>query len=135
MLVIGATNRPQELDEAARRRMVRRVYIPLPETETRAALVNSLMKTQLHALTDSDMTELVASSHGYSGSDLAAVCKDAAMGPIRELGSLIASVDVSAVRPISINDFRKAITRVRASVSLEDLKIHEEWNRVYGMVE
>lgn len=33
LLVIGATNRPQELDEAARRRFVKRLYIPLPELE------------------------------------------------------------------------------------------------------
>lgn len=33
ILVIGATNRPQELDEAARRRFVKRLYIPLPEYE------------------------------------------------------------------------------------------------------
>lgn len=31
LLVIGATNRPQELDEAARRRLVKRLYIPLPD--------------------------------------------------------------------------------------------------------
>lgn len=31
ILVIGATNRPQELDEAARRRFVKRLYIPLPD--------------------------------------------------------------------------------------------------------
>lgn len=31
ILVAGATNRPQELDEAARRRFVKRLYIPLPE--------------------------------------------------------------------------------------------------------
>lgn len=33
LLVIGATNRPQELDEAARRRFVKRLYIPLPELQ------------------------------------------------------------------------------------------------------
>lgn len=33
ILVIGATNRPQELDEAARRRLVKRLYIPLPDEQ------------------------------------------------------------------------------------------------------
>ena len=31
LLVVGATNRPQELDEAARRRLVKKLYIPLPD--------------------------------------------------------------------------------------------------------
>lgn len=35
ILVVGATNRPQEIDEAARRRMVKRLYIPLPDDEAR----------------------------------------------------------------------------------------------------
>lgn len=33
LLVVGATNRPQELDEAARRRLVKRLYIPLPDLD------------------------------------------------------------------------------------------------------
>jgi hypothetical protein len=35
MLLVGATNRPQELDEAARRRLVKRLYIPLPDLAAR----------------------------------------------------------------------------------------------------
>lgn len=38
LLVIGATNRPQELDEAARRRFVKRLYIPLPELEVQKVI-------------------------------------------------------------------------------------------------
>jgi SpoVK/Ycf46/Vps4 family AAA+-type ATPase len=32
VVIVGATNRPEELDEAARRRFVKRIYIPLPGT-------------------------------------------------------------------------------------------------------
>jgi fidgetin-like protein 1 len=32
VLIVGATNRPQEIDEAARRRLVKRIYVPLPDT-------------------------------------------------------------------------------------------------------
>lgn len=39
ILVIGATNRPQELDEAARRRFVKRLYIPLPEFDVRIKII------------------------------------------------------------------------------------------------
>ena len=43
VLVVGATNRPADLDEAARRRLVKRLYIPLPDPEARADLVARLM--------------------------------------------------------------------------------------------
>lgn len=41
LLLIGATNRPQELDEAARRRLVKRLYIPLPDFEVRIQLLKT----------------------------------------------------------------------------------------------
>lgn len=50
MLLVGATNRPQELDEAARRRMVKRLYIPLPDANARRQLVCNLLATQQHGL-------------------------------------------------------------------------------------
>lgn len=43
VIVIGATNRPQELDEAAKRRLGRHIYIPLPDTEARLALITHLL--------------------------------------------------------------------------------------------
>jgi len=131
VLVIGATNRPQELDEAARRRMVRRIYIPLPEAETREALLGHLMQSTTHG--ELAWHELATLTEGYSGSDITSLCKDAAMEPIRELGSRIASVDLDTVRPLEMADFRKASGRVRASVSIDDLHVHEEWNKTYGM--
>ena len=52
ILLVGATNRPQELDEAARRRMVKRLYIPLPDAKARGQLVRRLMSTQAHSLSE-----------------------------------------------------------------------------------
>ena len=54
MLVVGATNLPQELDEAVRRRLVRRVYIPLPEPETRKELVLNLLQKQVRTLSNDE---------------------------------------------------------------------------------
>jgi SpoVK/Ycf46/Vps4 family AAA+-type ATPase len=76
ILLIGATNRPQELDEAARRRMVKRLYIPLPDDKGRRALVKHLLQQQEHGLTDADVDDIVAATKGYSGSDLTALCME-----------------------------------------------------------
>jgi SpoVK/Ycf46/Vps4 family AAA+-type ATPase len=43
LTVMGATNRPQEIDEAARRRFVKRIYIPLPDNNGRLQLLDSLL--------------------------------------------------------------------------------------------
>ena len=76
ILLIGATNRPQELDEAARRRMVKRLYIPLPDDKGRRALIAHLLLQQQHSLADADIDDIVAATKGYSGSDLTALCME-----------------------------------------------------------
>ena len=64
LLVIGATNRPQEIDEAARRRLVKRLYIPLPDAEARKQIVSNLMKQQPFSLSEDEMEELCKQSEG-----------------------------------------------------------------------
>ena len=76
ILVVGATNRPQELDEAARRRFVKRLYIPLPEPEARRALVTLLLKKNSHELTESDIDAVVEKTAGFSGADIRSLCTE-----------------------------------------------------------
>ena len=83
VLVVGATNRPQELDEAARRRLVKRLYIPLPEKSAREGLVRNLLRNEKHSLGDEEIEKLSVLTLGYSGSDMRALCTEAAFGPIR----------------------------------------------------
>mmetsp|Transcript_14522 Transcript_14522/g.58930 ORF Transcript_14522/g.58930 Transcript_14522/m.58930 type:complete len:232 (+) Transcript_14522:1685-2380(+) len=64
VLVVGATNRPQELDEAARRRLVKRLYIPLPDLESRTALIARLLKNQDSNLTSEGIAEISRLSEG-----------------------------------------------------------------------
>mmetsp|Transcript_12660 Transcript_12660/g.38750 ORF Transcript_12660/g.38750 Transcript_12660/m.38750 type:complete len:87 (+) Transcript_12660:1476-1736(+) len=60
----GATNRPQELDEAARRRLVKRLYIPLPDNESRMALVRRLLHGQDHSLAEDDFEQIANLTEG-----------------------------------------------------------------------
>ena len=64
VLVLAATNMPWDIDEAARRRFVRRQYIPLPEDEVRKLQFQKLLSHQKHELTDSDIDELVKVTDG-----------------------------------------------------------------------
>ena len=78
VVVLAATNRPQELDEAVRRRLVKRIYVPLPDGRARAALLSRLLSTDASfALPAAALASLVTATAGYSGSDLNALCRGA----------------------------------------------------------
>lgn len=127
VLIMGATNRPFELDDAVIRRMARRIYvgarmeseaqIPLPDEATRYELFKILLKKQKVDLSKEDMVAVLRKSELYSGSDIKVLCKEAAMGPvsererddaqIREVTDLM-SIDASKIRPIQMKDFEEA---------------------------
>ncbi|KAJ1977320.1 putative 26S proteasome subunit yta6 [Dimargaris xerosporica] len=131
ILVVGATNRPQEIDEAARRRFRKRLYIPLPEREGRKTIVKNLLRKQKNCLTDAEIEELCQLTDGYSGSDMDGLCREAAIGPIRSIGD-ICSISADDVRPVAFADFQIALTQIRASVSDRDLELYTAWNKEYG---
>ena len=64
VLVLAATNLPWAIDEAARRRFVRRQYIPLPETHVREEQLRRLVSAQKHSLNDADFRKLVNLTDG-----------------------------------------------------------------------
>jgi fidgetin-like protein 1 len=66
VLVLAATNCPWDIDDAARRRFVRRQYIPLPEAETRDTQVRTLLGHQKHDLSEEDIGRLVELTDGKS---------------------------------------------------------------------
>ena len=64
VLVLAATNMPWDIDEAARRRFVRRQYIPLPEAETRKIQIRTLLGHQKHELSEADIEVLTQVTEG-----------------------------------------------------------------------
>ncbi|RZC40663.1 spastin [Asbolus verrucosus] len=133
VLVMAATNRPQELDEAALRRFPKRVYVTLPDVETRARLFQMLLAKQGSSLTQQELKRLATLTEGYSASDLTALAKDAALGPIRELQpEQVKEMDPNALRSITIRDFLDSLKRIRRSVSPQSLVAYEKWSLQYG---
>ncbi|KAK8824706.1 hypothetical protein WA556_005400 [Blastocystis sp. ATCC 50177/Nand II] len=131
VLIMGATNRPFELDDAVIRRMARRIYIPLPDEATRYELFKILLKKQKVDLSKEDMVAVLRKSELYSGSDIKVLCKEAAMGPIREVTDLM-SIDASKIRPIQVKDFEEAFRVCAPSVSQSSLKQYITWNDNFG---
>ncbi|KAK3848046.1 MAG: P-loop containing nucleoside triphosphate hydrolase protein [Linnemannia gamsii] len=132
ILIVGATNRPQEIDEAARRRFQKRLYIPLPEYEGRRGLMNKLLESQAHELNEDQIKDICERTAGYSGSDMTGLCREAALGPVRAIQGDILEIALDDLRPINHGDFLEALSQVRASVSDRDLDLYKEWDQEYG---
>lgn len=132
VIVIGATNKPQELDDAVLRRLVKKIYVPLPDENVRRVLLKSKLKGQAFSLPGRDIERLAKETERYSGSDLQALCEEAAMMPIRELGERILNVKANQVRPVRYEDFQKAMTVIRPSLNKSKYEEMEQWNQEFG---
>eukprot|EP00494_Astrolonche_serrata_P022063 UN22319 len=77
VVVIGATNRPEQIDEAARRRLSQKLYIPLPELVSRRALIKHMLSKQKDGCTmsEDDIIEVAEKTEGFSGADLTELCR------------------------------------------------------------
>ncbi|PFH54016.1 hypothetical protein AMATHDRAFT_73048 [Amanita thiersii Skay4041] len=113
ILVLGATNRPNDIDAAILRRMPKRFPVGLPNREQRFKILSLMLKgTKLS--TSFPMEQLARVTEGFSGSDLRELCRNAAMVPVREF---VRSASVNQetlergqlegfnLRPLTIEDF------------------------------
>ncbi|XP_042740721.1 spastin isoform X1 [Tympanuchus pallidicinctus] len=133
ILVMGATNRPQELDDAVLRRFTKRVYVSLPNEETRLVLLKNLLSKQGSPLTQKELAQLARMTDGYSGSDLTALAKDAALGPIRELKpEQVKNMSASEMRNIKLSDFTESLKKIKRSLSPQTLEAYIRWNKDFG---
>ena len=82
-MVLGATNRPNDIDSAILRRLPKRYAVSLPNAAQREKIL-SLMLSATPLDPNFSMAELVKRTEGYSGSDLKELCRNAAMRPVRE---------------------------------------------------
>ena len=69
---------------------------------------------------------------GFSGSDITALAKDAAMGPLRNLGAALLYTPMDQIQPINFSDFEASLVNIRPSVSKQGLKEFEDWAREFG---
>ncbi|KAG7952089.1 hypothetical protein I3843_12G041900 [Carya illinoinensis] len=148
VLVLAATNRPFDLDEAVIRRLPRRLMVNLPDSPNRAKILKVILAKEDLA-PDVDFDAIANMTDGYSGSDLKNLCVTAAHRPIKEIlerekkehaaalaeGRPAPALSSSAdIRPLNVNDFKYAHERVCASVSSESVNMTEllQWNELYG---
>eukprot|EP00408_Alexandrium_pacificum_P004349 CAMPEP_0171218888 /NCGR_PEP_ID=MMETSP0790-20130122/33434_1 /TAXON_ID=2925 /ORGANISM="Alexandrium catenella, Strain OF101" /LENGTH=433 /DNA_ID=CAMNT_0011684725 /DNA_START=105 /DNA_END=1407 /DNA_ORIENTATION=- len=90
VLVLGATNMPWDLDSAIRRRFEKRVYIPLPDAEARARLLELSLGSTPHDCLPEDLDHIARSTEGFSGADISILVRDAMYEPVRRCRSATA---------------------------------------------
>lgn len=112
IVVLGATNRIHDIDEAILRRMPKKFPVSLPEKAQRLRILQLLLKDTKTEPGHFNMEYIARVTAGMSGSDIKEACRDAAMAPVREYirehrasGSSMSSIDPTKVRGMRTEDF------------------------------
>ncbi|KAI8913426.1 P-loop containing nucleoside triphosphate hydrolase protein [Gorgonomyces haynaldii] len=137
VMVLAATNFPWQIDEALRRRLEKRIYIPLPDLEARRELLK-LNLSSIKVEEDFDFEGLAAKIDGYSGADITNICRDASMMSMRKRIRGLTPDQIKQLSkeelevPATMEDFELARSKIQSSVSKEDLKKYDDWMREFG---
>lgn len=137
VMVLAATNYPWDIDEALRRRLEKRIYIPLPNQAGREALLDISLR-EVERDPSLDMAQVAKNLSGYSGSDITNVCRDACMMAMRRRISGLSSEEIKNLPrdelelPVTMDDFIDATKRINKSVSSADLRRYEKWMQEFG---
>ncbi|KAF2973345.1 hypothetical protein GQX73_g25 [Xylaria multiplex] len=112
IVVLGATNRIHDIDEAILRRMPKKFPVSLPDKTQRLRILQLLLKDTKTEPNNFNMEYIARVTAGMSGSDIKEACRDAAMAPVREYirehratGNSMSSIDPTKVRGMRTEDF------------------------------
>ncbi|RLE76959.1 MAG: AAA family ATPase [Thermoprotei archaeon] len=118
VVVLAATNRPDIVDPALLRpgRFDRIIYVPPPDLRARLEIFK-VHTRRMPLADDVDLEELAKRTEGYTGADIAAVCREAAMTALREAGK---------PTKVTRRHFEEALKKVPPSLTEEDVRAYEE---------
>ena len=146
VFLLTATNTPWSLDPALLRRLEKRVSVGLPDGDARAAIARGLFRSRdVAEPRDSVLEPLATNTEGYSGSDIATLCKEAAMRPLRRLmarlddvdgdggGGSVSDAERATVGPVTAEDVAGALAQSRSTHTQTHARRYEEWTRSFGM--
>jgi len=124
VVVIAATNRPDLLDPALLRpgRFDKLIYVPPPDYKARLEIFKVHTK-KLPLSEDVNLEELARRTEGYTGADIAAICKEAAMLALREVYSRSGSLQVTKVE---MRHFLEALNKIPPSLSRTDIEMYDK---------
>ncbi len=123
VVVMAATNRPDILDPALLRpgRFDRIIYVPPPDIKARVEIFKVHTK-KIKLSSDVNLEELAKRTEGYTGADIAAVVREAAMLALRET----IKERTPSAKPVSMKHFEEALKRIPPSLGSDDIRRYEE---------
>ncbi|WVZ90636.1 hypothetical protein U9M48_036921 [Paspalum notatum var. saurae] len=148
VIVLGATNRPYDLDDAVIRRFPRRIMVSLPDASNREKILRVILSKETLA-PEVDLKSIANMTEGYSGSDLNNLCTTAAQCPVSKIiekekkEKSLAIVEgrpepllhgAKDALPLGMDDLRFAIGKVCASLPPDSVTMNQlvEWNNQFG---
>jgi len=107
----------------------------MPDSNSRKSAILSLLNKGgiKSSLSSADVEEIIQLTNNFSFSDLAALTREAALFPIRELGPKVVKIQENKIRPLRKVDFLQALKTIRPSVCEEQLSKYLEWNNRFGV--
>ncbi|XP_053709520.1 outer mitochondrial transmembrane helix translocase [Synchiropus splendidus] len=115
VIVMGATNRPQDLDSAILRRMPTRFHINQPGLRQREEILKLILEDE-NVDSSVDLSYVAKETEGFSGSDLREMCRDAALLCVRDFVHMQEDSPLEeSVRPLCQSDLQKSIDKMRKS--------------------
>jgi len=127
VLVIAATNRPDIIDPAVLRpgRFDRIIYVPSPDEEARLKILQ-IHTRGMPLAEDVDLADLARRTAGYSGADLEALCREAALNALRR--------DINS-KEVTLEDFTRAMREIVPSITPEMEKWYREVSQRFKQIE
>lgn len=130
LLLLGATNRPWDIDSAAMRsgRFSQKIYLPLPDAPARKFMLEKNMKG-VPVADDFDIDKIVAQTENYSGADIEELCDRAKDDPLLE------AIATDSIVKITNEDFDKVLKIFPPSVTPKEIEKFERYNQeVNGLI-
>lgn len=124
LLLLGATNRPWDIDSAAMRsgRFSQKIYLPLPDAPARKFMIEKNMKG-VPVAPDFDIDKIVAETEMYSGADLDELCDRAKDEP------LLKAIATDSIILVANQDFDNVLEKMPPSVTKSELKLFDDYNQ------
>ena len=123
LLLLGATNRPWDIDSAAMRsgRFSQKIYLPLPDAPARKFMLEKNMKG-VPVAEDFDIDKIVEQTDNYSGADIEELCDRAKDEP------LLKAIATDSIIKITNADFDRVLDSFPPSVTPKEIKLFEDYN-------